>query len=111
MPAALSKRPVRGRISLPPRSAGCEAAVFNPANSPRNFLLRRDSSGTLTPRRQRPLLRRDYGKRDSETTAVYFGNFAASRGESTRIYSLTPGRPFTDTQTLASAPCKSISNS
>lgn len=43
--------------------------------------------------------------------AVYFGNFAASRGESTGIYAFTPGRPFTDSQTLASAAWKSIWNS
>ena len=35
--------------------------------------------------------------------AIYFGSFTASRGESTGIYSFTPGRPSTDSQMVASA--------
>jgi len=40
--------------------------------------------------------------------SVYFGSFFASLGESKGIYSFTPGRPFTDSQMLASAAWKSI---
>ena len=46
-----------------------------------------------------------------QVPAIYFGSFDASRGESSGMYSFTPGRPFTKSQMLASAAWKSIWNS